>query len=525
MFLIRPRPLPGESLSSWRQRAGLANGFIRFPLQVGARYNRDFDRLPPEGEFQWLADSFRISNDDIRGMAIDCIGGGVFTHFGKLKKPRWVVPVGTRMAGQGSAYCPRCLAEDVEPYFRLSWRLAFLCSCPFHGCSLSESCPECGTSVWPAVFRIMPAKQLKSFSHCAMCGASLTGCNIQMVNDDFSRLLWQALTTGDVPIEVSQCETVVEMLEGFWCISQLLMRRASAPLHAALSSEQEHIELPWSTVELLSLPQRKAILGLAFQLMLDWPNRFLCAMRDAGMTRQHIARSQIPFPKWLSRVTDTNLTLRTRVTNDAIAVAVADIRQSGRALSKMEVRRFLGISEAQALNAILSQRRRATFVELKLLCSYFERDLALAPEARAERATLMRDYLIVLIAVLKRVQVEKVCGMSREEVTATLARYTLSTEFDELRCRALNLNDAYERTTRDVLASGRDAVNFWFISRFGRKLEGHSVRARVAALMRDAFPAELWRSVDVFTSAASNDLLDGCSIVHFAHSDHARSIK
>lgn len=508
MFMIRPPPLPGESLSSWRQRAGLANGFIRFPLQGEARYGRDFDRLPPECESQWLADSFRINNNDIGRMTIDCLGGGLFTHFGRLKKPRWVIPVGARIAGRGSAYCPKCLAEDVEPYFRLAWRLGFVCSCPVHGCRLLESCPECGAPVWPSALRIIRLKQLKSFAHCAACEASLTGRNSQAAPDGYSRPLWEALETGRVPVELAQCDTVAELLEGFWCISQLFGRRASAPLHSVLSSEHQHVAESFSTLELLSLAQRATILEHAFQLMLDWPNRFIYTMRKAGMTRQHVARSQIPFPKWLSRVTDTSLTLRTKVTSDAIALAIADIEEHGRRLSKMEVRRFLGISEARALNAIMFQRRHATFDEFKHLCSRFERDLTLAPEARSERATLMRDYLILLIAVLNRVQVEQVCSMSQEDVTSTLAVENSSIELEDFRARALNLHQNYERTTRDALAGGRDAADFCFISRFGGKLEGHSIRARVSAFMRNEFPKELWRSVDVFTSAAFNDLVD-----------------
>ena len=46
--------------------------------------------------------------------------------------------------GYGLQFCPHCLAEDIEPYFRLAWRLAFYTHCPKHYCMLLDLCPQWG---------------------------------------------------------------------------------------------------------------------------------------------------------------------------------------------------------------------------------------------------------------------------------------------------------------------------------------------------------------------------------------------
>ncbi|WP_321150951.1 TniQ family protein [Aeromonas jandaei] len=49
--------------------------------------------------------------------------------------------------GFGMQYCPLCLGEDKEPYYRLSWRLAFYTFCPRHQTLLLDRCHACGAPV------------------------------------------------------------------------------------------------------------------------------------------------------------------------------------------------------------------------------------------------------------------------------------------------------------------------------------------------------------------------------------------
>lgn len=45
------------------------------------------------------------------------------------------------------AWCPLCLAEDPEPYHRLSWMLQCTKICPVHRTPLYQRCPTCGNGI------------------------------------------------------------------------------------------------------------------------------------------------------------------------------------------------------------------------------------------------------------------------------------------------------------------------------------------------------------------------------------------
>jgi hypothetical protein len=46
-------------------------------------------------------------------------------------------------------FCPACLSVDARPYFRRSWRLAYVVCCPEHACRLHDRCWQCGKPVTP----------------------------------------------------------------------------------------------------------------------------------------------------------------------------------------------------------------------------------------------------------------------------------------------------------------------------------------------------------------------------------------
>jgi hypothetical protein len=65
-------------------------------------------------------------------------------------------------------YCPRCLAEGPEPYFRRGWRFAIEVVCVRHRCRLHDACWRCGALVAPLAQTMSSRNPL-----CAACGAVL----------------------------------------------------------------------------------------------------------------------------------------------------------------------------------------------------------------------------------------------------------------------------------------------------------------------------------------------------------------
>ena len=65
-------------------------------------------------------------------------------------------------------FCPQCLAEDEQPYFRRQWRLATTIVCARHGSRLLDRCPACGQGLAP-----FNQASLRPQNDCAACGFDL----------------------------------------------------------------------------------------------------------------------------------------------------------------------------------------------------------------------------------------------------------------------------------------------------------------------------------------------------------------
>ena len=93
--------------------------------------------------------------------------------------------------------------------------------------------------------------------------------------------------------------------------------------------------------------------------------------------------------------------------------------------------------------------------------------------------------------------------MRTVEAESIFERSSLTVERDsdfEAIFRTLDeLSEQYSQGIRPVfLTRAPEDIDYWFLSRFGRKMDGHSVRARFAQIMKNLFEPTLWNSVDVF---------------------------
>jgi hypothetical protein len=67
-----------------------------------------------------------------------------------MKRPPWLLRLGRRSLTRSRPwlqYCPHCLREDADPYFRRCWRLTFVTVCPDHHRRLLDRCGACGAVV------------------------------------------------------------------------------------------------------------------------------------------------------------------------------------------------------------------------------------------------------------------------------------------------------------------------------------------------------------------------------------------
>jgi hypothetical protein len=90
---------------------------------------------------------------------------------------KWVMPLGINVKAKhfGMQFCPCCLKEDQQPYYRKYWRLAFMVTCPKHGVWLHDRCPACAAPVLHK--KIKPAQNdvygVEDIARCHHCGFDL----------------------------------------------------------------------------------------------------------------------------------------------------------------------------------------------------------------------------------------------------------------------------------------------------------------------------------------------------------------
>lgn len=170
-LLVVPDPYQDETPASWIQRicqihqctyAALLNAF-------GIRPHEDPDlRLRPS-TLARLAYRTTASVTDVKRL------GRVFTFARRFASVR--SELNYDAYGRPSyRYCPRCLSDDVHPYWRIAWRFQIWEICPIHYVDMQDQCPHCQAFIAPYRSNIgfdREAGSARTSLHCASCHMSL----------------------------------------------------------------------------------------------------------------------------------------------------------------------------------------------------------------------------------------------------------------------------------------------------------------------------------------------------------------
>ena len=163
-------PEPDELLSSWLHRLAVGNGLP--PKAFGPALDL--------GSGAWSGRLDLALPAIVRDRLVRCTGltpgavGGM-TLAGAGARALWLplradLSPGRRGRRQAAwlQFCPQCLAEDEQPYFRREWRLATTIACARHGSRLLDRCPACGQGLAP-----FNQASLRPQNDCAACGFDL----------------------------------------------------------------------------------------------------------------------------------------------------------------------------------------------------------------------------------------------------------------------------------------------------------------------------------------------------------------
>lgn len=403
-FLFRPRPMEDESLSSWRQRSGMENGFRIYPRKRGEPWRTDPDKVSAETA-RWLATTHSISAAEVSQLEL----GDSHVRGPQGPVHQWMVPLRYTKAvfDFGPVACSDCLSADPVPYFRLAWRYAFVTSCPVHDIQMLDRCEGCSGLLWPST-AAMPrlyALRAANLHECARCGFDIRTSRRRKGIGSVARTLMQGIKAGAFRVGESSVPTA-DYMDGLAFVAQLFVWKPSASRlwpQAAGSNregEQRRSARP-ASVERLDVRTRQEVLERSLSIMQRWPDGFFDATSQAQMTWQHISGiGRVPPPWMLGPIRDQLSRQERRITCQAVRQAATRLEDAGLRPSKASVARILGCHEAKAINALFGRRQTATRPELLFFIERLEAESVRQHRRRSSLAVQARDCAMVAYLVL-----------------------------------------------------------------------------------------------------------------------------
>jgi hypothetical protein len=303
-------------LSSWLVRVAHANGlkvqtFCRLAFGNDRQvWNRDIDRLAPA----WLIETMSARTGTPLRRAwqstLMIYRGKLFKDWKASGQLQWILPLKIyhrKRLGYGLQFCPRCLADDAEPYFRLAWRVAFYTYCPKHLCMLLDRCPRCAQGV--AYHRIELGRpgitSNGPLCHCWACGYDYRQSETSVVEKWNERTFesWtKALRMIDsgAPSSIrfdygklAVLHQMIKLLIGDGARRRLARYVASNTRQAAPNATATRV-----SVEGLELAERHNVVGLAWWLIGLWPSRIRAAWRRRALRYNWLLRDFKHAPHW-----------------------------------------------------------------------------------------------------------------------------------------------------------------------------------------------------------------------------------
>lgn len=316
LWPIRYKPLPDELLSSWLVRLAHGHGLkvqTFCNLIFGNRlqvWNRDIDRLGPDWLLNELSARTGTPLEIAYGTTLRAYEGLLYPRFKLSGVLQWILTLKMyhrKHEGFGLQYCPLCLREEPEPYFRKSWRVAFNTVCVRHQCMLRDRCPNCGAGV--AFHRQdMGAPDfvaIDSLSACHQCGFDLSEVGTERIisynkqaSDWLARLRGQ-LTHGDSTQSVFDLESfgVMRQLAGL-----LTSHYPTIRLHAHVCDRLGVPEVEMTkgriAIETRPLHERHQLVQMLAWLMVDLEPRLRMAWRAKAVRYNHLGKDFEGAPEW-----------------------------------------------------------------------------------------------------------------------------------------------------------------------------------------------------------------------------------
>jgi len=318
LWSLHPKPHDEELLSSWLVRLGRAYGAkpTRFCAAVWRHpsfWHRDIDKGIYEPVLTVLAEKTatpraRVLDTTLRGYA----GFPKHELYHNGLSPR-VLSIGLRNGRRQRywlQYCPYCLRDDDDPYFRRHWRLTFVTVCQTHCCRLLDRCTVCRT---PCNIYQLPSDAV-TLTQCHRCrfdarrawAPALNGSADHHRVMQFQTMLVEALQRGWCPLSPAESVSTEQYLAVLQQLGRLLITRHRA--HELRTGFCQHLGEPFfepsfpspgaRALEVLSVADRFPLMLLLGWWLDDWPDRFVAMCAMAKLTITDLGRDFLHPPDW-----------------------------------------------------------------------------------------------------------------------------------------------------------------------------------------------------------------------------------
>lgn len=515
MFLVRRKPFPGESFSSWRQRLAIANGFHLYPLVPGEFKHSDADLAWQDAPLVWLAEQSGLGLSEISDLTLRSLDKSLLLFGTGRAAPRWVIPLqySRRDTAFGSQYCPHCLAEDSTPFFRLRWRLAFSGCCPVHSCELLDECPRCGQPAWPrsASLRGLYKDQAYPVHICPLCEHDLRDAKTMPRINVVDTLMSGANFANHVHLS-NHAVCASEFAATLWTVSQLFIRNRSNRKIGKFETPEGHLarilqNVEARSVEYLNIAQRQALTNTSAALFRHWPQAF-CEFCDRhGIAAEHVSVDRTELAPWFRDVVDNHLAKHRRgITEHQVDEARRMLQAEKTKITKAAIGKIVGTVGAKSVKCVVVTRESATVKERRLLWRCLETYLSQSASRKSSRELRYRNAFAILLAVLSCQEDTVILALNEAAVEALVT--DLSAQIDN--------STSSSREIRLLLKVASTYTKFRIARSHKRPLleksiyfenfrgVGSALRA-VRKALRDCmidFPTELNRSTNSFLTSA-----------------------
>jgi Zn ribbon nucleic-acid-binding protein len=331
LWPIHYKPLPDELLSCWLVRLAHGHGLkvqTFCNLIFGNRHqvwNRDIDRLAPEWLLSELSYRTGTPAEIVWKTTLRAYEGLLYRKFRLSGALQWILALKMyhrKRVGHGLQFCPVCLAEDVIPYFRKRWRVAFNTVCTRHGTMLLDRCPKCGVAI--ALHRLdmvrPDALEIGAMSHCHACGFDLRDApKVEPISYDS-----QAST---LLIEASRALDIAGTAGSDWDLGRYAVMHQ---LCRIMTTQYKHIHLREFALnqlgyqdillteghisfEMRPIEERYHLAQLTAWLLVDPKQRLTAAWRARAIRYNVLLKDFTDIPEWYHMIVETLANWRNRL--------------------------------------------------------------------------------------------------------------------------------------------------------------------------------------------------------------------